>query len=684
MKLFALALSLACFFTTAAAAPPGRFAAVPEITAPTHPETEPSRRLYAVTMNQARYLRGLLQPWDEHPEILALAWESVEHGVRPNAHTACGLALLARFGDFDEAVVGAPREQIEREAIALLRRVSSTHVTGPYTCSDGKHWGNQWQSALWAADAGTGAWLLWERLDDDLREAVGKVIEHEADRFVGVVPPAGVEIDTKAEENAWNAQVIALAAQMFPRHPHHEAWLETARIWNFSSYLRAEDLERGAPARWSVPSASIAGPTLHSDWTLENHGRVHPDYMSTPSILNIQMFYHAWSGRPLPRELLTRNQAGIAAILKYLSLPCGNFYYPNGQDWRLHREPDWLYDWALLKYLTDDAEAARLELVCLDTAEKMQARSDEGCVYLPGEWFFASAQHMFFERMALTWLAHRMWGPGPEPVPAAELDRRYAGLRHFEAGRFLCLRTPRMMASFSWGAVVMGEIALWDEDFLTSPEENGFIGDIVEAGAKPARPAVVAAAIDTGATPCVRLSLDRAGGKVRQELAFFLIEPDTVVYLERITAATDVQLDRCDTGVLGIVNQPRGAYERGYRMFDFAGGPMRVESVGRADTRRALAGNWLNVDGRLRVDFDGAGEPFLVDRAAPRRGRITETIATNSVPGGRYAAGQVVSRLGMVVRAECDDTGPASLAVDETGDGNVELTWQGNTYRLRP
>src|SRR3990172_6897593 len=83
-----------------------RFAAVPVIAEPTRAETELSRRIYACAMRQGHYIRSLLRVWKEHPECMALAWNSNEHGVRPNAHTAAGLGILARFGPFDAAIVG--------------------------------------------------------------------------------------------------------------------------------------------------------------------------------------------------------------------------------------------------------------------------------------------------------------------------------------------------------------------------------------------------------------------------------------------------------------------------------------------------------------------------------------------------------------------------------------------------
>lgn len=98
---------------------------------------------------------------------------------------------------------------------------------------------------------------------------------------------------------------------------------------------------------------------------------------------------------------------------------------------------------------------------------------------------------------------------------------------------------------------------------------------------------------------------------------------------------------------------------------------------------RPLAAPWLSVDRRLRIDFDGTGTPHLLDRARLKRGRITEVFTANSLPVPRNCtAGQEISRLGMVLRAECPDVGPAPVHVTETAAGDLALNWKGARYTL--
>jgi hypothetical protein len=661
---------------------PERYSAVPIIPDPTHPETADSLRIYNALIKQCCFLRSLLKPDPKHPDTLALAWKSNEHGVRPNSHTASAFATLYVFGPFDADVVGTGREELKKETLAIIRRLALTHNTGPWTCSDGKRWGDQWQSAYWAAQTGFAAWIIWPHLDDQLKNAIGSMVEHEANRFVGKTPPAGVFNDTKAEENAWNAQLIALACNMFPNHPQHAAWKDTAAIWTLSSFLRAEDFQPGGLSDYPHLKARIKGPNIHSDFTLENHRRIHPDYMSAADLSLSQFFFYSWARNPFP-GYVTHNLQGIFDNLKYFSLDNGCYYYPNGQDWRLHREPDWSYTWNSTSHVLKDVDATLLASRCLDTLEAMQARTKTGQIYFDGEWFFPSAQQSISTALAYNYMLHRMCGLPPKASSAKEFDRKHNGLRLFATGKFLCLRTPRMMASFSWGAQVMGEVALRGEDFLCSPYTSGFVGQVVEKGEKPRNPVVRSVTHELDNKPAVYTDLDCAGGKVRQKIAFYLLEPDTVIYLERLTALKDVQLSSWRTGTVGFLNEPFGAFQRGNRDLYTKAGRMVVASTGEKTRTVELSGNWANIDKRLRIDFQASGAPILVDRHDLHRGRLTELLIPNAQDKPcAYKKGEVISELVMVVRAESKRTGPGKLDISTNPQKGIALKWKDVSYTL--
>ena len=342
---------LAGIFRTAAARPPAAHRG------PVMRELEP------VMLQQARFLVSQLQPWEAVPRAarlpLAKGAASGEHGIRPGAHTAKGLALLVRLAPDDAFPEAFTRTQARERALEILRYLVHTHGASGEVCADGKPWKAQWQSAYWAAMTGEACWLLWDDLTPAERWLAARMVCDEADRFIGVVPPASLFNDSKAEENAWNSAVVSLAFNLFSRHPHHGAWRETAIRWIASSFATSRDVTRtdfvdGRPLReW------LTGANVHDDFTLENHHRVHPDYMACTYLLTSQMPMYAWGGNP-PPEAIQLNVPAINAALKKLATPDGSVIYPNGQDWGLHRNVDWFEYHAAMAVLLHDPQSAAL------------------------------------------------------------------------------------------------------------------------------------------------------------------------------------------------------------------------------------------------------------------------------------------------------------------------------------
>ena len=439
--------------------------------------TQAMRRLEPLLAQQARYLIGTLKPWDKDASATLLtAGKSDEHSIRPNAHTAYGLAVMARCIPADargEVSAGEARDK----AVSLLRFLLPTHGAGEVACADGKQWRGQWQSALWAFYAGKAAWLMWDDLDPRLRWLAARMVCDEADRFVGKTPPAQVELDTKAEENAWNSTVVALAACMFPNHPHREAWRETAIRWAATSFATRADLDSTAPLDGRPLREWMSGPNIHDDFTLENHNRVHPDYMNTIHLCMDQALVYRWAGLPVPQALF-HNWEPVYRNLKVLDFPDGNFLYPNGQDWGLHRNPHWILTHACAGLLGGDPDATRLMIDGIDVAERMARRTPQAGIHLPEEFFFPSTQHFLLDMLATVYLLSAQEGDGSAPTPEDALWRAQEGIHVFDAGRFALSRSPNAVASISWGRQSMGMVLPMGRDLLLSPNERSLIGSV--------------------------------------------------------------------------------------------------------------------------------------------------------------------------------------------------------------
>jgi hypothetical protein len=112
-----LAAALAAEFRTAAAQPPTKHRG------PLMRDVEP------LLIQQARHLVSELRPWsqDPHAALLPLLRRtpSSESGIRPNAHTAKGLALLVRLVPADAFPADFPPALARERALAMLRYFSA-------------------------------------------------------------------------------------------------------------------------------------------------------------------------------------------------------------------------------------------------------------------------------------------------------------------------------------------------------------------------------------------------------------------------------------------------------------------------------------------------------------------------------------------------------------------------------
>jgi len=242
-------------------------------------ETLLSRQCYGRLLRYVRHTQPQFRDWPHAPGCRYHKRDlHGEEAVRQNATVALGYATLL-LGDYDEKIAGAPRATLEADLVALLRYIAITHKVNLLPTGDGMQWGDQWQSALWAHWAGHAAWLAWDRLDDDTRLMFARLIAHEADRFNSRPPDSGVWRDTKAEENAWNSMAITLAECMFPHHPNARLWRERAIVYLINSYAREQDKKEPRVVDGKLVKERVAAVTVHPDFTLENHGRVHPDYL---------------------------------------------------------------------------------------------------------------------------------------------------------------------------------------------------------------------------------------------------------------------------------------------------------------------------------------------------------------------------------------------------------------------
>ena len=517
---------LAALLLAGCVAPP----AAPETVRRAGPPGELARAWYGLANRWVRYAppSGLREPEAFRGMNCAVhrGEGAGERDVRGAAHLATVYAVLATTGPYDESLSGVPREDLGPAAIRLIRWMGLTY----------DRWRGRWQSAMWAAFGGQAAWFLWDDLDRETRALVRRMVTGEADRFLGKTPPARLDRDTKAEENAWNSLSLVMAGRLFPLDPRAPWWDRKAREFMLSAYLRPADLASGRRVD-GVRLSRFSGANVRDDFSVENHGFFHPDYLACITINMTNCVPYRLAGRRIPASG-TYNVAPIVGLTARLSTPDGGSFYPSGQDWERLRRVMYGKLYAQASVVLGDGDAAALERRCLRAAQRLQGRFTTGQFYADGERRYMLAEELAAANSTWIYLLHALVGEGAPPTPAPQLEARLRGPVVLPDGRLAFNRTARAFASFSWGS---RETAGWtplEPDIEVPPYRDAFLGRVrTMKHTGTVKIADRARAHAMGRDLAVIASIWRTNARrIRQDVAFAALRDGRLVYLERLVA----------------------------------------------------------------------------------------------------------------------------------------------------
>lgn len=596
-------------------------------------------RVYVILQKQAHYLLGQVKPWNGDGRYKLLTESrSQEHWIRPNTGALQAFCFLYRFGPYDETVMGLRRDELLQQVIVpMIRYLTDTHVTGTRPTGDGKPWGDAWQSAHWAQMLGRGAWWVFDDLSEDLQTAVRRVVRHEAERIARTQPPFNLRGDTKAEENAWNAQILSVAWLLMPQDDRADKWIRQFQRWTMSAFLRPKDQSSPVLIDGRPVAEQFTGANIFDDFTLENHGFVHPDYMTTFSLSLGCATDFRMTGRTEPQALLW-NVPGIYENLKWFILPDMGFLYPSGQDWTIFRQPAWITCHVLMFVYGRDPEAWDLLKQTVMVTEQMQNRSPQGAIYDPEQYFFPSTQTDIASALARAWLHLHFADPN-----VAGTYRPRWGVRHLEYGKILIHRTPQVVHALSYGAVVMGTITAHRPDRLTSPDQRSLIGQVILDGQNSPLPVKLASAeVDVQKKGFTAEFTVRHGNEVEAYWTMSSESDGQYRVAEKLIALRDCAIQEVATGLIGILNDKNWIFETGQRVIELEGETVSVgaHSGKMLEKDRVSSGH---IDGTLVFHLSPPRTVRYRGAQGTERGRATDRLYLNVIPGVRhYRTGDVL------------------------------------------
>ncbi|MBP3285376.1 MAG: hypothetical protein J6M15_00330 [Prevotella sp.] len=443
------------------------------------------------------------------------AGKSNEDGVRTNLDIVMVCAFVGTF--FTEGVAypqpslpkGVTAEGLRRMALASLRYGYSTHHTVRLKkCTDGKYWGtyqdgnrkwhHQWESSLWVLSMAFAEKFL--ATDSEDSQSIQKVVESEADYQLSRPVPHGFKGDTKAEENGWEANVLAVAWSKYPAHPHAGQWREAMIRYGLNGYTVDADARDTTMLDGKRVCEWYAGTNLFPDYTLQNHHYFHTSYQNVvmqeqaESIL-ATYYLNECKNTYLYRSLTWHWQEVWEQVLAQLALADGELAMPNGNDWSM-----FLYDqlpaYAAMATIMRNGDALMLERKCLDQLLARQKTTGDGR-YLLNADIGARRMGVTAHRVMMTMLLHRLFPTDHLQVTEwKDFQQRHAVARVFPSQHLVRAMTKERFTCLSWseglknftGCIVPNRV---EDSKIMIPYKKGFGGNLIgEPKSFPEKPVV--------------------------------------------------------------------------------------------------------------------------------------------------------------------------------------------------
>lgn len=417
---------------------------------------------------QADYLRILQRfpryaerGWHVDQRGPGLGWfgdgRSDENGQRTLANFVLTYAWLATRPDYDPTPSGVSQAVIRDHALAALRYRLRTHVTGDLTCSDGKSWGDHWQSAWWVSRMLGGADLLRPFLTADDQQRLEAMVVHEADRHIGLPPRVGEYGDTKSEENAWDSEVLAWALCLYPDDPDAAAWREAFNRLCLNTLAVEADLTSAKEVEGRPLSEWVGGASVHPDYTIENHGYFHICYMVCPQHSFAWDYYVFRRFGQEPPAAIYHHTRDVWRRTKQFFLWDNRFAYVGGKDWPRYAYGMYFVLPALVHYqhAFGDRDARLIEQRRVAAFEQEQLHWNDGSFFSgrftrglmerwPSEWETDCAANL-----TIAALLHGTRAP-LAPTPAADLAKRNEGTFLSPYSQLAMRRDPQRFAAWAW------------------------------------------------------------------------------------------------------------------------------------------------------------------------------------------------------------------------------------------
>lgn len=600
-----------------------------------------------------------------------------EQGVRPNADLSMVCAFLVKYAKGKVTLpTGVTWDDLESMAMKSLIFAYSTHKANKLkVCSGGNYWGSTstsdcvWESSLWAMSVAYSAYFQWDKLSDTQKGYIYALLRAECNYELNRSIPTGYSGDTKAEENGWEADILAATLGLFPNDELAAQWYDRLRAFAVNSYSHSSDKADTSVPDPAYDSKTVAdlyvGQNLYSDYTLQNHNYFHTSYQNVvmqelgEAALALKLFQTGLYNKETwaTQTLMHHNQEVQDSVLNWLALADGELAMPNGNDWSL-----FLYD-QITSYTTQacfqrDPNALMLENLAYKNIQARQKTTADGSWLLHPD---VGARRMGVEahRVMMTWLMHHVCSTADlTPTAWDDFNERYAEakrlttqnvVRAASADRFTCFSWSKGLSSYT-GYIAQNSP---DQNKIIVPFRANNTGNFlgwynVSGKGTNATPVLSGYYQMEGNAFAMNGELTTNDATLNNRFLIYSTPGNAVVYLDLIQTAAAVTLSGERGGLMGISVDPFTREQRTLYYADSSDEIAHKQLDG--TTLTSFTTPWLNIDNQLGfVTIGGeAGRMAFGDRALNNSIQTAKLYCAFSDSARTFTSGKVVDRRAIV------------------------------------
>ncbi|MBO4802022.1 MAG: hypothetical protein J5545_09195 [Bacteroidaceae bacterium] len=551
-----------------------------------------------------------------------------EKVVRPNADFSMICAFLCKYAQGKTTLPDdITWDEVKEMALkSLIWGYSSHKANGLKVTSRNAYWGSTstsdytWESSLWAMSLCYAAHFLKDELSETQRARIYNMVKAECDYELSRDIPTGFAGDTKAEENGWEADILACALGLYPDDPLAPQWFQRLREFAINSYSQVYDAVNQTVIDPEYDHKTVAdlyrGQNLYDDYTLQNHNLFHTSYQNVvmQELGEAQLALLLFQGKTQKwktNALMHNQQKVMDEVLNRLALADGELAMPNGNDWSLFLF-DQITSYSTMACFLRDPNALLLENMAYKYIKTRQQTTTDGSWLLRSD---VGSRRMGVQahRVMMTYLMHAAASTAQlRPTTWQAFSEAFEYAHLFESQNIIRTSSKDRFVTFSWSKGLKSYTGYFTD---TSPDRNKIIcpfranntGNIIgwyNVSGKGTNATPVVSGIydlkENAFTMNGRLQMN--DGVLENSFVLAATRGNAVIYMNNVKALADGTLTGRRSGLLAITTDP---FTRPLRTLYYGSG--RAQTDGKELTQ--FSSTWANIDNSVGiVTVDGTGK----------------------------------------------------------------------------